>query len=296
VHAARDNPARQAREHSPESTIHRLAFIAATLAGAAFRDLSMYRAAPVLRIGLLTGGADARARHDGALLGVEEAMHAAELFGGSARLVPIDNAARISPTLSAVIATESLAATRALASRAANGAFLLMNVACPADALRGALCSPFMFHVAPSEAMLRDARAQAAGATEVIAWDGSLFRFGADTLNDRFRKRFGHSMNGAAWGAWFAVKALWESSLRMKSADPRHLAEYLRRETTQFDGHKGRPLSFRAWDHQLRQFLYARVGGKLVDVPQSATPETTSREFLDKLGISQANSSCRLRT
>jgi len=274
-------------------TIDRRTFLAATVSAAVFRDLSTRYRAQTLRIGLLTTGADARARREGALLGVEEAMHAAELFGGSAQLVPLDDVRRISSSVAAVLGNESADTTRALATRAAAGGFLVMNVACPADSLRGALCSPFMFHVAPSDAMQRDARAQASGATDLLTWDGSLVRFGADTLNDRFRKRFGHSMNSAAWGAWFAVKALWESSLRMKSADPRQLAEYLRRETTQFDGHKGRPLSFRPWDHQLRQFLYARVGGKLVDVPQSATPETTSREFLDKLGVSRANSSCR---
>ena len=276
-----------------ETTIDRRTFLAATVSAAVFRDLSTSRRAQTLRVGLLTTGADARARREGALLGVEEAIHAAELFGGSAQLVPLDSVRGVSPSLAAVIGNESADTTRALATRAAAGGFLVMNVACPTDSLRGAQCSPFMFHIAPSDAMLRDARVQAPGATDVITWDGSLVRFGADTLNDRFRKRFGHSMNSAAWGAWFAVKALWESSLRMKSADPPQLAEYLRRETTQFDGHKGRPLSFRAWDHQLRQFLYARVGGKLVDVPQSATPETTSREFLDKLGVSRANSSCR---
>lgn len=276
--------------------IQRRTFIAATFAAATFRDFSKLTAlpGPTLRIGVLMTGTDAAARRDGARLGVEEALHAAELFGGTAELVPVDNAARLPASISALIADASVETTKALATRAANGSFVLMNVACGADSLRGAQCSPFMFHVAASDAMLRDARAQAPGATGVVTWDGSLVRFGADTLNDRFRKRFGHSMTSSSWAAWFAVKALWESSLRMKSAEPRKLAEYLSRDATQFDGHKGRPLSFRPWDHQLRQFLYARVGGKLLDVPQSATPETTSREFLDKLGVTQRNSSCRL--
>jgi hypothetical protein len=250
----------------------------------------------MLRVGVLMTGPDARARHEGALLGVEEAKHAAELFGGDAALVPVASAANLPSSLSAIIGDGSAETTRSLAARSTHGSFILMNAACSADALRGDACSSFAFHVAPSDAMLRDARLQAPAATNVVAWDGTLIRFGADTLNDRFRKRFGHSMTASAWAAWFSVKALWESSLRMKSADPKQLAEYLTRDTTQFDGHKGRPLSFRAWDHQLRQFLYARVGDKLVDVPQSATPEATSREFLDKLGIGQSNSTCHFRT
>ncbi|HEY4305409.1 MAG TPA: hypothetical protein VGM82_13115 [Gemmatimonadaceae bacterium] len=248
-----------------------------------------------LRVGVLATGADARARHDGALLGIEEAKHAAELFGGSAELVPVDSPARVPTSLAAIIADSSVATLRSLAADWANGSLIILNVACSADELRGGSCSPYMFHVAPSDAMLRDARGQVPDATDVVAWDGSLIRFGADTLNDRFRARFGRSMNPTSWAAWFAVKALWESSLRMKSADPRQLADYLTRDTTQFDGHKGRPLSFRPWDHQLRQFVYARVAGKLTDVPQSASPLTTSHEFLDKLGTSAATSSCHFR-
>ena len=251
---------------------------------------------PVLRVGVLTTGADAGARHDGALLGIEEAKHAAELFGGGAELIPIPDPARMPASVAAIVANDSLETIRMLARGAATGSHVIMNVDCTADDLRGASCAPFLFHVAPSDAMLRDARAQAAGAAAIVTWDDALFRFGADTLNDRFRKRFGRSMTSASWAAWFAVKALWESSLRMKSTEPHQLADYLTRETTQFDGHKGRPLSFRSWDHQLRQFLYARVGGKLVDVPQSATPEITSRDFLDKLGTTASATTCRFHS
>ncbi|HTE44073.1 MAG TPA: hypothetical protein VK636_02425 [Gemmatimonadaceae bacterium] len=248
---------------------------------------------PTLRVGVLSTGLAARDRHNGALLGVEEAQHAAELFGGRAELVAVDTVRGRIPPLTAVLGDDSLATSLALA-KVAGADRLFMNVACSSDDLRGGQCSAFTFHVAPSDGMTRDARAQTPGAGDVVAWDGSLVRFGADTLNDRFRKRFGTSMNSASWASWFAVKALWESSLRMKTTDARQLAEYLTRDTTQFDGHKGRPLSFRAWDHQLRQFVYARVGAKLTDVPQSASPETTSRQFLDKLGADSAASACRL--
>ena len=105
------------------------------------------------------------------------------------------------------------------------------------------------------------------GASTAVAWDASLTRFGADTLNQRFRRRFGVAMAPTAWTAWFAVKVLWESALRMKSADATQIANYVMRETTRFDGHKGQPLSFRASDHQLRQPLDARTATGLVEVP-----------------------------
>jgi hypothetical protein len=272
--------------------IDRRSFLRATAALCAGARLD-WRSGPMLRIGILSTGDDARARHDGALLGVEEAKHAAELFGGGAELVGVPDPASVPRSVAAVIGNDSLSAGQALTRRAGDGSVLFMNVSCAADELRGSACSSFAFHVCPSAAMMRDARAQAPGATDVVAWDGSLVRFGADTLNDRYRKRFGRSMTPASWAAWFAVKALWESSLRTKSAEPRRIADYLVRDATQFDGHKGRPLSFRSWDHQLRQFVYARIDGKLVEVPQGARPQTTSRDLLDKLGVSASASPCR---
>jgi hypothetical protein len=250
------------------------------------------RREPALSIGILSPS-EVTDRYRGALLGVEEAEHAAKLFGGSVQLArrndPGDRRA-----LSAIIGDGSLEHMRVLARRATAKELVVMNSECTADELRGEGCADFLFHVAPSDAMVRQARALAHGAEQVVAWDGGLVRFGADTLNDRFRQRFGVSMTPAAWGAWFAVKALWESSLRLKNTTPAALVEYLSRDTTQFDGHKGKPLSFRSWDHQLRQFLYARVGSKLVDVPEDPSGAPSARIVMDRLGASASSTSCHI--
>jgi hypothetical protein len=247
----------------------------------------------VLRIGVLAGGDAARDRHDGALLGVEEAEQAARLFGGRAELTTIRDSRRLPADLTAVLGSDREAEYERLAGDSSRHG-LIMNVGSTSDALRGRSCSARLFHVFPSEAMIRDARRETPGAHEIVVWDGALARFGADTLNGRYEAKFGRPMTPHSWAAWFAVKALWESALRMKSADPARLAEYLVRGTTQFDGHKGRPLSFRPWDRQLRQFLYARVNGKLIDVPENAPKTIDSRTFLDRLGTSAAESACHI--
>jgi hypothetical protein len=250
------------------------------------------RNAPSLAIGVLSPSEQTDG-YRGALLGVEEAGHAAKLFGGSVRLVRMNDPGE-GRALTAIVGDGSLEHMHALARRATAKELLVMNAECTADELRGEGCADFLFHVAPSAAMLRQAGALAPGASEVVAWDGTLVRFGADTLNDRFRQRFGVSMTPAAWGAWFAVKALWESALRVEDATPAVLAAYLVRDATQFDGHKGKPLSFRSWDHQLRQFLYARVGKTLVDVPEDPRGAPSARIVLDRLGASASSTSCRL--
>jgi len=167
-----------------------------------------------------------------------------------------------------------------------------------ADALRGRECAAAGFHVAPGAAMAADAVAQAGVADgRAEAWDARLERFGADQLNQRFRARFGEGMDSRGWVGWFAVKLLWESTLRARSTAPDALMRWLASDAAQFDGHKGRPLSFRPWDHQLRQPLYvvSAAAPDPVEVPRAAPgSDASSRDVLDRLGTPRAKSECSM--
>jgi hypothetical protein len=228
----------------------------------------------------------------GLTLGVEEAQHAAELFGGSVALVPLTSDT-LPTTLSAIVGDHDCATTRRMCARADSAGIPFMNVGCADDALRGAGCRRTLFHIAPSDAMCRDAvsHAHAGSAATATSWLPSLHRFGADTLNGRFVARFHEPMSADAWTAWLAMKILWESALRVSSGEPGKLLAFLGRETTQFDGHKGLPLSFRAWDRQLRQPLYVVDGTKTTEVPV-ADPKQTARALLDQFGTSSAGTAC----
>lgn len=274
----------------------------AAMAPAGVRARERFAPMP-LRIGVVNFGQhpSAVSATHGLQLGVDEARHAAALFGGAIELTRVTRAALPMHRLSAVIgggATDDCASL----STAASAAHLLhLNISCSSDDLRGAGCRPETFHVAPSDAMLRDALALAGQPADASAsaWDASLVRYGADTLNQRFRARFRQSMTADAWTAWVAIKMLWEASLRTRATDSAAIGAYLRAESTQFDGHKGRPLSFRPWDQQLRQPVYvvARRSGGLTSViaelPATADTES-SRDALDRLGTRQAESRCRL--
>jgi ABC transporter substrate binding protein (PQQ-dependent alcohol dehydrogenase system) len=142
--------------------------------------------------------------------------------------------------------------------------------------------------------------ANASGPISIELWSSTLERYGAAQLNDRYRARFGRSMSSAAWAGWVAVKIAWEASLRARSVESNALLRVLESDATQFDGHKGTPLSFRRWDHQLRQPLYAterganheRVVADLPDVGRNnARP---MRDELDEFGFKSGETSCRL--
>lgn len=87
-----------------------------------------------------------------------------------------------------------------------------------------------------------------------VMWHYTLEKYSARDLNSRYRRRFGQPLDGASWSAWAALKLVGEAMLRAGTT-PQVLLEYLESDPP-FDGHKGRPLTFRKWDHQLRQPMY----------------------------------------
>ena len=269
---------------------------------------------PALRMVLLTpADTPETAAAMGIRMGVEEAERAALLFGGDVQLTALEGDARLMATARALrdlvrrerpttvfggVASEECAALAELAERQG---FLYLNVTSSDDALRGAACRATTFHVMPSAAMYRDALARAEppvdSSARCVAWDASLVRFGADTLNQRFQARYRRPMTGDAWTGWLAVKMLWEAALRARTPEPAVVGAVLSRKSTRFDGHKGRALSFRPWDHQLRQPVYVLIGGsgapRTVEVPVAQNTSTSSTALLDELGVSSERSSCR---
>lgn len=280
------------------------------LAGCAGRGpLAQGIAAPPsqdLRIGLVlpsAGLAPARVQSltRGAQLGAEEAAHAAGLFGGTVKLAIDDDAQRVIGAHGAqvLIGGTDEADCGTLMAVARSAGVLFFNVGCAADELRSDRCDRHTFHVAASSAMQRDAAALGNVPTSpagVMMWHESLERFGAGQLNARFRDRFGAGMNSDAWATWFAVKVVAETALRERTTNPEELVAALERSSARFDGHKGRPLTFRSWDHQLRQPLYIPGGGgephEIVEVPGRAAAGETVADQLDRLGATANERRC----
>ncbi len=142
-------------------------------------------------------------------------------------------------------------------------------------------------------------------------WHHKLFRYGAEQLNHRFRDRSNRPLEAWGWASWIAVKILAETVLRAGTVDASELVQFLERDSAQFDGHKGKRLSFRSWDHQLRQPLYlvrAKTGAggaggaedgwdvfeSVAELPLGrSSSRQTSRDLLDQLGDLQTEASCR---
>jgi ABC-type branched-subunit amino acid transport system substrate-binding protein len=137
-----------------------------------------------------------------------------------------------------------------------------------------------------------------------VLWD-PVFRFaGALELNSRFAVRWKHPMDGPAWASWCAVKILWEVALRAQTTDPAQVVGYLESDRAVLDGHKGIVLTFRRWDHQLRQPLemirlkrgardLLEVAEPVGGIPNVNAPGRDPQQVLDQLGDLAQDTKCR---
>jgi ABC-type branched-subunit amino acid transport system substrate-binding protein len=256
---------------------HFLLATAGALSGLVFDKLwAAERRGAFLAQLLPAAGADRDIAARGALLAAEEAARAAELLGLRLELRvggPGDASALIDAGALALIGGLDAPARAALSTLAEARGVPFLTTWAPGDSSEDEPLRTHVFHVASGP---RDrhaalgrwkARESAAAAAEVeIAdWHPSLSRFGAEQLNQRYRERFGASMEPLAWTSWMAVKAAAEAALR-GGETPADLSRRL--ATLGFDGHKGARLRFRADNHHLEQPLYVVAGGKvLAEIP-----------------------------
>jgi ABC-type branched-subunit amino acid transport system substrate-binding protein len=238
-----------------------------------------------LRIGLITTPDSlAQSAAKGIRLGAAEAKQTAQLFSSDVELVEASGSGD-----RAVAAAASLLSGRQVQvlividpndadriSRLAESSHVVfLNVSSRSATLRSA-CRRYTFHVEATDAMYGAAQRLASASAIpprssarrlTVLWAPTLTRFGASELNKRFQAAYRAPMDAAAWAGWMAVKIVSEAALRSRSASPGALLHFLDSPATQFDGHKGWPLSFRQSEHQLRQPLY-------VAIPNSGSPGT----------------------
>lgn len=126
------------------------------------------------------------------------------------------------------------------------------------------------------------------------AWHWSWERHGAPQLNTRFEKQAGRRMGESDWAAWLAGKAVVEALQRTGSADFGKLRTYLLGPDITLDGFKGNRLSFRPWDHQLRQpILIATHNAVIERAPIEGFLHQQNK--LDTLGHDAPDSTCRMK-
>jgi ABC-type branched-subunit amino acid transport system substrate-binding protein len=281
--------------------VPRRAFVRSLASVVALAALPLSADKQTVRIGIARRPAQ-KSFADGIALGLGEAGRAADLFGRSRiEVVGTDTTSDVARAIAknlirrradVIIGALDSRAAREIAAECTSDKVIFMNCGARADSLRREICSRFVFHIDASDAMYV-AAATSTHSSRIDLWSSSLEKYGAAQLNDRFRSQFGYAMDSSAWAGWIAVKIIWESMLRMGERST--LSEYLMADASQFDGHKGAPLSFRSWDHQLRQPLYAVDTGNRApprDIPDVSRSSGSIRDLLDSLSDRKSASRC----
>lgn len=123
------------------------------------------------------------------------------------------------------------------------------------------------------------------------AWHRTHEQWGAVQIQNRFHEQAGRWMTELDYGAYLAVRSIGEASVRAKSHEMLPIKTYLLGNKFALQGYKGKPLSFRTWNGQLRQPILLAAARSLITVaPIEGFLHPNSE--LDTLGFDEPESTC----
>ena len=123
------------------------------------------------------------------------------------------------------------------------------------------------------------------------SWHHAHEQWGGNQMQSRFLKDSKRLMTDIDFNSWLGVRTLGEAITRSKSLDTKVLLEKIMAEKFNLAAYKGKPVSFRKWNGQLRQPILLVTPRALVSVsPQKGFVHPKTE--LDTLGIDQPDSKC----
>jgi ABC-type branched-subunit amino acid transport system substrate-binding protein len=123
------------------------------------------------------------------------------------------------------------------------------------------------------------------------SWHEAHEAWGAVQLQNRFKEQAGRWMKEEDYGAYLAVRSIGEAATRTQSTDMPKIQSYLFSPQFTLQGYKGKPLSFRPWNGQLRQPVLLAAPRSVAAVPPLDGFLHPQNE-LDTLGYDRPESKC----
>ncbi|MFT6774806.1 MAG: ABC transporter substrate binding protein (PQQ-dependent alcohol dehydrogenase system) [Paracoccaceae bacterium] len=123
------------------------------------------------------------------------------------------------------------------------------------------------------------------------AWSPSVEAWGAAQLQGRFEALAGRHMTSADYGAWAALRTIGEAATRTRSADAKALRAYILSPEFELGGFKGRKMTYRAWNGQLRQPI-PLVHPRAVAAQAPLEGYLHQSNEMDTLGFDRAETAC----
>lgn len=127
-----------------------------------------------------------------------------------------------------------------------------------------------------------------------VAWHWTFEQWGAVQLQNRFFTIASRAMTSMDYAAWVAVRSVAEAATRTRSVDAQLLYRYLLSEDFELAAFKGRKLSFRQWNGQLRQpIAVVHPQGVVTQSPQNGFLHPVNE--LDTLGYDKPEVQCSMK-
>ncbi|PXY00022.1 ABC transporter substrate-binding protein [Halomonas sp. LBP4] len=128
-----------------------------------------------------------------------------------------------------------------------------------------------------------------------VAWHRVIESWGAAQLQNRFRELAGRHMNGNDYAAWAGVRSVGTAVTQLDAADAGPIRDFLFSDDFQLAAFKGRKLSYRPWNGQLRQPIpLVHPQGLVATAPFEGFLHPVTD--LDSLGYDEAESDCRINS
>ena len=125
-----------------------------------------------------------------------------------------------------------------------------------------------------------------------VAWHRSYEQYAGTQMQNRFERFAKRIMTERDYSAWIAVRAVGEAVTRSGKAAVPDIRAYLLSDEFAVAAFKGEGLSFRRWDHQLRQPLLIAGARSLVSMsPQEGFLH--EKDVMDTLGYDEPETKCK---
>ncbi|WP_136635118.1 ABC transporter substrate-binding protein [Pseudooceanicola onchidii] len=124
-----------------------------------------------------------------------------------------------------------------------------------------------------------------------VTWSPVIEQWGAAQLQSRFHEAHARDMQSEDYAAWAALRTIGEAVTRTGSDDPQVLRDYILSDAFELAGFKGRPLTYRRWNGQLRQpIAVAHPRALVAQAPLDGFLHRVNE--LDTLGLDAPESTC----
>lgn len=126
-----------------------------------------------------------------------------------------------------------------------------------------------------------------------VTWHRVVESWGAAQLQNRFRELAGRDMNSEDYAAWAAIRSIGTAVTDLGNANPDEIRSFLFSDKFQLAAFKGRKLTYRDWNGQLRQPIpLVHPRGLVARAPFEGFLHPNTE--MDTLGFDRPESDCRI--